>query len=173
MASSYYSEHFQTTQGGAVTAAATGHRASASVSHGRKRSKVASFLLPIPVTADRLYLFKIRSGDTPTAFLIQNFDLGTDCPGTIGLEKEDGTVVDADFFIADVVLETARTIPTAIIQAVALTDATHGDLGKPIWKLLGLSANPFLTYNVILVVGTVSSGAAGGVFFELQYNAGD
>src|SRR3972149_4256014 len=58
----------------------------------------------------------------------------------IGLEKEDGTVVDADILLdgADIVLAGTKSLSPAI-----------GNLDKRVWELLGLAADPGLTYNVV------------------------
>jgi len=43
-----------------------------------------------------------------------------------------------------------------------------GDMGKPLWELLGLSADPKKSYLVVLTGNTVGT-AAGNVYLELGY----
>lgn len=170
----YYSEHYQPTQVGAVTSASTGHRAPPFVD-GRLRAKVATIKNVTFATSDRWMLFKIKSNDVPLRLSIVNADGGTDVPGTLGLEKQDGTVVDADFFLADVVFETTRAQASggALINlaAPAVADTTNL-FGVPVWQSLALTADPMLTYDVVVVIGTVSSGDAMSATVILEYLAG-
>jgi len=52
-------------------------------------------------------------------------------------------------------------------------DADECDIGQPFWKILGLSADPHLIYDVVAVIGTVDTANAGGWFTQLEYLAGD
>jgi hypothetical protein len=170
----YYSEHFQPTQAGAVTSAATDHRASAAVA-GRLRTKIATFKNVTFATADVVKLFRVKSNDAILELKIVNADGGTDVPGTLGLQKADGTVVDADFFLADIVFETARAQAAGgdliLMNVGGVVGDTTLTIGLPVWQQLGLTADPHLTYEVVAVIGTVVAGDAMSFFVRMDYLA--
>jgi hypothetical protein len=177
----YFSENYQLVEAGAVTTQTAGYRPMVSVAHARMRHKKASFVLT-PATGDVLRLFTVRSSDRVLRMNVANFDLGTAVPLDIGLRLADGTVVDADCFCDSTVLDlgTARTVLTDVLGSANMADCVAGhidadeaDFGQPLWKALGLTADPGLVYEVVALVGTVNTGNAGGVVFLMEYNAGD
>lgn len=173
----YYSEHYQPTQAGAVTSASSPpHKADAHIAHGRVRAKIATFKNVTFASSDVFKLFPIKSSDVFLRMEIVNADGGTDVPGTLGLQQRDGTVVDADFFLADIVFETARAIASGgsiITPNVPAVADTTNTFGLPIWQQLALAADPNLLYDVVGVVGTVSAGDAMSFTAIMYYLAGD
>src|SRR3990167_1128755 len=107
MAATYFSQHYQSVEGGGATAQTTGFKPATGVSHGRLRAKVASFVFPaVPAAGDILYLFKIRSSDRPLRFSIANHALAASGAAyDIGLRKENqGALIgDADDVVDGVV----------------------------------------------------------------------
>lgn len=87
----------------------------------------------------------------------------------IGLYRtaaDGGAVVDADFFAS------AQSIASALTH----TDVTYesgvvalANRGKRIWEQLGLTADPFLDYDVALTLTAAASGGAGGVELKVRY----
>lgn len=90
-----------------------------------------------------------------------DFDLGIH-EIDLGATNWVGDAVDADLFTdGDDLSSAADGIDP--YQSIAA-----GDMGKPLWELLGLSADPKKNYLVVLTGNTVGS-AAGNVYLELGY----
>ena len=95
-------------------------------------------------------------------------DIGTTTTADIGLYKttRDGSaVVDADAFTAATVLNAG---------AVNKTDVGHGNLmtvanfEKRVWELLGLTADPFIDYDVCATLVGAADGT-GALALEVEY----
>lgn len=88
--------------------------------------------------------------------------------GDIGIYKstlDGGAVVDADFFASAQV----------ITSALANSDVTHEsavfgieDVEKPLWEALGLSADPFISYDIVMTL-TTADDAADTVSLKVKY----
>lgn len=95
-------------------------------------------------------------------------DIGTTTTMDIGLYKttaDGGAVVDADAFTAATVLN-AGAVTKGELVAGNLASAANGE--KRVWELLGLSADPKISYDV---TGTLvgAADAAGSVLIEVDY----
>ncbi len=87
-------------------------------------------------------------------------DLGTSVTVNVGLyAKDDGAVVDADFFASAVDVATAAVARTDITYESAVIDLA--DQGKQLWEQLGLTEDPAVEYDISAVV---AGGAATGTF---------
>lgn len=91
----------------------------------------------------------------------------TTCAGDIGLYRttqDGGAVVDADFFKA----------AQSLAAALARSEVGQGNvmsvanLEKPIWQLLGLSADPQLMYDVVITL-TAAAASAGNVAMDVDW----
>lgn len=110
----------------------------------------------------KIYLGKIPSNAIPLAGLatlkhgavtsVNDFD--------IGIEKQDGTVVDADLFADGIDISAAGSKDPFASIGVA-------DVGKPVWQLAGLAVDPGVEYNIVgtLKVAATASASIGGVIF--------
>jgi len=103
--------------------------------------------------------FPIRSSDVIHELTLFNDALAgaTDCDVGLYLPaKAGGTVVDKDILADGISLASASTLGTAI--TFQITDIAK--IGFRVWELLGLTADPFLEYDVCLTTNT--AGAAAG-----------
>lgn len=102
--------------------------------------------------------FAIRSTDVLSSLELFNDALAgaTDCDVGLYLPaKAGGGVVDADIFADGISLASASTTGSSLTFAV--TDIAK--IEKRVWELLGLSADPFLEYDVCLTANTAGSAA--------------
>jgi len=116
---------------------------------------------------------RIKSSDYPTALLISAPDIGLTTTADVGLYDvaavNSGAVVDADFFTAALSLKDGAIANSNVLNGNIITLANSE---KPIWELLGLSADPGKWYDVALtLVGDADAG--GTVKAELKYVDGN
>lgn len=109
--------------------------------------------------ASKIYFGKIPSNAVPLPGMstlkhgavtsVNDFD--------IGIEKQDGTVADADLFADGIDISAAGAKDPFASIAVA-------DVGKRVWELLGLSVDPGIEYNIVgvLKVAATASASIGG-----------
>jgi len=79
-----------------------------------------------------------------------DYDLGVYDVADVG-----GEVVDADLFATAIDMSTARTLPLNALFEVLDID----NIEKPLWDLLGLSADPVKMYDICFTANTVGSAA--------------
>lgn len=108
--------------------------------------------------------FSLPSNARLFQLLLSTNGLGTTGAANIGLYQttdNGGAVVDADLFATAVAL-TAALSNSDITTEAAGAGASIGvdDLEKPIWEILGLTADPKIDYDVVatLTTATVSAG---------------
>lgn len=101
-------------------------------------------------------------------------DAITSGAGDVGVYKtsrDGGTVVDVDFFAS------AQSIATALVHSDVSHEADpadagagwgHADVEKPLWQALGLTADPYLEYDITLTL-TAATTAAGTVSMKVQF----
>lgn len=101
-------------------------------------------------------------------------DAITSGAGDIGVYKtarDGGAVVDVDFFAS------AQSIASALVHSDISHEADpadagagwgHADVEKPLWQALGLSADPYLEYDIALTL-TAAAAAAGTVSMKVQF----
>lgn len=115
------------------------------------------------------YIFcQIPSHAIPISVRISSPDIGTTTAADVGLYKstaDGGAVVDADFFKAAVSLSGGALAKSEVVNGNVATLA-NGE--KPIWELLGLSADPGLKYDIVLTL-TGAADAAGTVLVEADF----
>jgi len=77
-----------------------------------------------------------------------------------------GAVVDVDFYASAQSIASAITTGTEVQHEADATDAGAGfglaDLEKPLWQRLGLTADPNVTYDVVVTL-TAATTAAGTI----------
>lgn len=113
-------------------------------------------------------LMNIPSNAVPISVRISAPDIGTTTTADVGLYKataDGGAVVDSDFFKAAVVLNAGAISKSEVLFGNVVTVAKSE---QRIWELLGLTADPFLQYDVVLsLVGAADAG--GAVLVEMDY----
>lgn len=105
--------------------------------------------------------FPIRSSDVLNDLTLFNDALAgaTDCDVGLYLPaKAGGTVVDKDIFADGISLASASTTGTSL--TFQINDIVK--IGYRVWELLGLTADPYLEYDVCLTFNT-AGGAAGSI----------
>ena len=85
--------------------------------------------------------------------------------GVYKTAREGGAVVDADFFATDVNLSAAATVFTEVLLEATATDIDKVE--KRLWELLGLTADPFIDYDIAVTVNDVT--AAGTISMKVKY----
>lgn len=127
---------------------------------GRVRRRIAKATITSGDSATSTYrLFRISSSDYIDKLFISSPDIGTTTTADFGLYDiaavNAGAVVDADFFTAALSLKDG---------AIANSDVTHGNIitltncEKPVWELLGLSADPRKQYDVAATLVGAADG---------------
>jgi len=95
-------------------------------------------------------------------------DIGTTTVGHVGLYKttaDGGAVVDADFFIA------SQSFKDGAIAALEVSNGnliTTANSYRKVYELLGLSADPAISYDVVITL-TGDADAAGTILAKCLY----
>lgn len=114
--------------------------------------------------------FPIRSSDVLNSLELYNDALAGATSYTVGLylpAKAGGTAVSAALFATGLSLAAANTAGLALtFSAVDIAK-----VGFRIWELLGLTADPFLEYDVCLTL-TTAGGAAGTISLRASVVSG-
>lgn len=120
-------------------------------------------------SSDRLISIKLAADGAHTAG--QDIDLGLYLSG----ENHDGAVLDADLFGGSLDLGAGFALTENILTGV-LTDE---DIGKALWEMVVLGADPFsytedpvVNFDVVGTIDTVGAGAGGEILCLLQYVSG-
>lgn len=93
----------------------------------------------------------------------------TTCAGDIGLYRtaaDGGAVVDADLFASAQSLASALTSLTDVTNESTTITPTLAE--KRLWEVLGLTADPMVTYDVVTTL-TAAAGSAGQVTVAVTY----
>lgn len=134
----------------------------AQLANGRERSMRGVVTATTTKDAGSTYrFFRIKSNDLMKQLLLDNASWGASCTADFGLYKtaaDGGAVVDADFFASAVDMNTANRALDITRESGVITVA---NMEKPVWELLGLSADPQIEYDVVatLVAATAATGA--------------
>lgn len=134
----------------------------AQLANGRERSMRGVVTATTTKDAGSTYrFFRIKSNDLVKQLLLDNASWGASCTADFGLYKtaaDGGAVVDADFFASAVDMNTANRALDITRESGVITVA---NMEKPVWELLGLSADPQIEYDVVatLVAATAATGA--------------
>ncbi len=134
----------------------------AQLANGRERSMRGVVTATTTKDAGSTYrFFRIKSNDLVKQLLLDNASWGASCTADFGLYKtaaDGGAVVDADFFASAVDMNTANRALDITRESGVITVA---NMEKPVWELLGLSADPQIEYDVAatLVAATAATGA--------------
>jgi hypothetical protein len=135
---------------------------SAQVANGRVRHMRGVCAATTTMAAGSTYrFFRIKSNDTIRDLRLDNATLGASCTMDFGLYQtaaNGGAVADADLFASAVDMNTANRGLDIHRESGIITVA---NMEKPIWELLGLSADPQIEYDVTatVVVATAASGS--------------
>lgn len=151
-------------------------RAPAGIGHTRSRNMRPTVILPLsPLFAigDVARMATFKSADRIFAILVNNdgasgvtaVDIGVYLTGL----QHDGNVVDVDRFAS------ALAVNAPGNRVEGFTEAALGgvDRGNELWRLLGLTEDPFVTYDIALTATAAPTGADELVRLEIEYTAAD
>lgn len=119
-------------------------------------------------TNDLIRFFEVPSSASPRSLKVWSDASITGGAINIGLYRtthDGGAAVDADLFCS------ALAIGSGLTGAEQLRESSVidiDDIEKPLWQLLGLAADPNITYDVVAQV-TTDMTAAGTLSIEFQY----
>lgn len=111
------------------------------------------------------------SSSTRVTELLLYCDAITTCSADIGLYRtadDGGAVVDADFFAAEQLLDTASVVGLNVLYEAAAGPADVVNIEKRVWQMLGLTADPGVQYDVALTL-TAAAGSAGTISLKCRY----
>lgn len=122
-------------------------------------------------SATSKYIFcSIPSNAVPISVRASCPDIGTTTAMDVGLfrtTQDGGAVVDVDFFASALSVSGGALAKSEIVnEAGAVATPANGE--KPIWELLGLSADPCVTYDVVGTL-TGAADAGGAILLEIDY----
>lgn len=113
---------------------------------------------------------RISSGATVRQVLLSTGDATTGGALDIGLYRtagDGGAVVDADLFASAFVLTNGPFSNTDVTFESG--EYTQAEAVKPLWEVLGLTADPMCEYDVAGTITTTYSGAAVGQLVTVNY----
>lgn len=135
----------------------------AQLANGRVRAARAICAVANAKDAGSIYrFFRVKSNDLIKELILDNATLGAGCTMDFGLYQtaaNGGAVVDADLFASAVDMNTANRGLDVTRESGIITVA---NMEKPLWELLGLSADPQIEYDVAATT-VVASAAAGSM----------
>lgn len=130
----------------------------AQLASGRERHMRGVVTITTTKDAGSTYrFFRVRSNDMVKELILDNATAGAGCTMDIGLYQtagNGGAVVDADLFSSAVDIATANRALDITRESGVITVA---NMEKPIWELLGLTADPQIEYDV---AGTLTAASA-------------
>ena len=112
---------------------------------------------------DRIHKLVISCPDMGTA---GDFDIGLYLTGV----NHNGLVVDDNLFADALDVNAAASDQVEVFTQAALDNF---DRGKPLWELLGLSADPVVAYDMTITAVEATTATSAEVLLECWYNAGD
>lgn len=119
----------------------------------------------------KLLFCSIPSNAVPMSVRVSSPDIGTTTAMDLGLYRntaDGGAVVDADFFASALALNAGALSKSEALYESGVVTIANGE--KPLWELLGLSADPNVIYDVVGTL-TGAADAAGSVLVEVDYTA--
>lgn len=112
---------------------------------------------------------RVRSSDRVSSVLLF-CDAVTSGAMDVGLYRtadDGGAVVDADFFASAQSIASAILTGTNITYEAATGPADVANIEKPLWQILGLSADPGLQYDIVGTL-TAATTAAGTISLKVH-----
>lgn len=157
----------------AVTNADAGTANNLGIDGGKIKRRVGKATITSGDSSTSTFRFmRIKSSDYPVALNFSAPDIGSLTAGTIGVfdiaAVNSGAVVDADFF-GSLNLGGGAIANSNVLNGNVITLANSE---KPMWGLLGLSADPGKEYDIGLTL-TADADGTGVVKGELQYVDGN
>lgn len=119
---------------------------------------------------------QLPSNARVSAVRIKNDAISTTGAADFGIYRttaDGGAVVVAAAFASAVSLTSANNVPLDVTHEADPTDGNTNDLGladveKPLWQVLGLTADPKVNYDVVATL-TTAAGGAGTLSVAVQY----
>jgi len=116
-------------------------------------------------------LIRIKSGARVSALKLYCDAISTSGAADIGVYRtaaDGGAAVSASLFGSAVVLTSALANSDVTYEATA---TNISKIEQRLWELLGLSADPFLEYDIVATL-TAAAGGAGTICLKVQYADG-
>lgn len=101
----------------------------------------------------------LTTGDATTA--------GNISVGIYQTEANGGALVDVDLFASEVALTGGPFVNSDITYES--TEYTAAESVKPLWEVLGLTADPSIEYDVCALITTTYNAAAVGTLLKVRY----
>lgn len=120
-------------------------------------------------------LARIRSSDRVSQILLYSPDIGTTTAGDLGLYRtnpDGGAVVDVDFFASAQALNAGPYVGVDMTFEAGAAGGLITNGEKRIWEALGLTADPFLEYDIVLTL-TGAADASGTALFRFRFVSGE
>ena len=139
--------------------------------HGRLHVCQETISVEAAAANDEVFrMFRVHSSWVPVHIWLYNDAITSGATYDFGLhDVNEGSAVDADLWVTDLAMTSARTTSPIDLR---FEDLNITGIGKPIWQLLGLSADPGLWYDFTFNGDAVGSGQ-GDVSVVFEYIAGD
>lgn len=135
----------------------------AQIADGRARYKHGSATVAAAADIGSTYrLIRVKSNDLVSSLLLDCTAIATSPAADIGIYKtaaNGGAVVDADLFASAQSLAAALAATNVTRESGVITVA---NMGKPIWELLALAADPQIEYDIVATL-TAATTAAGTI----------
>jgi len=176
-----FSDHFADVQPGLILN--TQRRASAGISHGRKRTKIARVTLDLSPSAfgvgDVARIAQFKSSDRIEEILVTSGGASTVLTADLGLyrtgQNHDGAVVDADLFASALALNGVIARVDEFTEAGTLDNF---DRFLTLWELAAIGAatfteDPFLDFDLALTGTAAIATADEPIVIEVTYTSGD
>jgi hypothetical protein len=119
--------------------------------------------------ASKFIVCSVPSRAVMKSVQVSSPDIGTTTAADVGLYRttqDGGAVVDADFFASALSLSGGALAQSEVRFESGVV--TIANIEKPIWEILGLSADPCVDYDVVLTL-TGAADAAGTGLLEVEY----
>lgn len=120
-------------------------------------------------------LARIRSSDRMSQILLYAPDIGTTTAGDLGLYRtnaDGGAVVDVDFFASAISLNGGALNGSDVTFEAGAAGGLITNGEKRIWECLGLTADPYLEYDITLTL-TGAADASGTALFRFRFVSGE
>lgn len=122
-------------------------------------------------SSDTIRLVRVPSNARIDAVLLTTGDATTAGAVNIGVWQtadNGGTVVDADLFASALALTGGPFLRSD--QTFESGEYTYAECCKPLWEVLGLSADPGREYDIVAEVSTTFNGADTTIVLEVHYS---
>lgn len=145
------------------------------LAHGRNREAVGTVEVAAADSDTSVYrMVRVPSCARVSQIMVANDAITSGSSYDIGLYQiaaNGGAVADADCWASAVTMVTARALWTDFTFEAGAAGGDQANCEKRIWELLGLAADPKISYDICFTANTVGSGA-GTLSLLVKYTDG-